>query len=303
MRILIIDDCSDARMLAKARLAAEGHEILVAQTGTEGLEQACREMPDLVLLDVDMPDISGFEVCRKLKADDKLNMVPVIFVSGSAAISDKVRGLDLGAVDYVTKPYDAFELRARVRAALRTKRLQDILRDRAMIDPLTELANRRAFDENLHQEWARAARYSLRLALIMADIDHFKRVNDEYGHPAGDEVLRQVARRLSANFRDSDMLFRYGGEEFVAILPETSAEGAMGLADRLRAAVCANPIIAANRELTITASFGVSDNVTVKEPSQLVQASDVSLYQAKSDGRNCVRSVTPATPQQTAPAA
>jgi diguanylate cyclase (GGDEF)-like protein len=294
MKILLIDDSPDALAVAKARLAKENIDIICADGGIDGLEMACRERPDLILLDVDMPDMTGFEVCRRLKSDEALNLIPVIFVSGSGGASDKVKGLDLGAVDYVTKPFDEFELRARVRAALRTKHLQDILRDRAMIDPLTELANRRAYDMRFGQEWSRAQRHALPLSLIMADIDNFKRVNDQHGHQAGDEVLRQVARRLNRDFRNCDMLFRYGGEEFAMILPETAIAGAVELAERLRVSLFAEPIRVGNAELTVTASFGVADNDGVTEPDTLVRGADQSLYQAKSDGRNCVRAAVAA---------
>jgi diguanylate cyclase (GGDEF)-like protein len=293
MKILIIDDSPDARDIAKARLDPEGHSILFARDGASGLASAASQNPDLILLDVDMPDLSGFEVCRRLKEDPALSGIPVIFVSGSGDISDRIKGLDLGAVDYVTKPFDAFELRARVRAALRTKWLQDLLRDRAMIDPLTELANRRAFDNRLEQEWARASRYALRLAMIMMDVDHFKNVNDEHGHQVGDEVLRQVARRFHMGFRQSDLLFRYGGDEFTLLLPETTAAYALELAERLRLGLCMEPVLASGMRLDVTASFGVADNNGLDKAEQLVAAADESLYQAKAEGRNGVRSASP----------
>ena len=158
-----------------------------------GLKAARSEEPDLILLDLDMPDISGFDVCRSLKADAELCMIPVLFLSGSTTPEDKIVGLDLGAVDYVTKPFDAFELRARVRAALRTKHLQDMLFEHAHIDPLTGLPNRRALMERLQQEWARIERHGGRLSFIMADIDDFKSVNDRFGHHVGDKILQKVA--------------------------------------------------------------------------------------------------------------
>jgi diguanylate cyclase (GGDEF)-like protein len=296
MKILIIDDSSDARAIAKARLGPEGHSIVFAANGAEGLACAARENPDLILLDVDMPDLSGFEVCRRLKNDPAMSAIPVIFVSGSNDVPDKIKGLDLGAVDYVTKPFDAYELRARVRAALRTKRLQDLLRDRALIDPLTELANRRAFDDRLEQEWARAWRYTLCLSLIMVDIDHFKDVNDQHGHQVGDEVLRQVARRLHMGFRLSDLLFRYGGEEFTVLLPESTLVSASQLAERLRLGLCMEPVLVPGQRLDVTASFGVADNENMEKAEQLVAAADASLYQAKAQGRNAVCSVSPAVP-------
>ena len=241
MKVLIIDDSPDALRLAQHHLVPEGLEVRCADSGKAGLEMATREGPDLILLDVDMPGLSGLDVCRVLKDDAKLCMVPVIFLSGSGGPDDKIAGLDLGAVDYVTKPFDAFELRARVRSALRTKRLQDLLRDYALVDPLTELPNRRALDERLRQEWARLLRHGGHLSVIMADLDHFKQINDRCGHLVGDETLRQVARRLFEGCRQSDMACRYGGEEFVIIAPEAPLDAAVEFADRLRSAVGSRP--------------------------------------------------------------
>ncbi|KKL08451.1 hypothetical protein LCGC14_2575720, partial [marine sediment metagenome] len=178
MRVLIIDDSPQALAIAKAHLAKEGLEVLCADNGRAGLATAKSCNPDLILLDLEMPDVSGFDVCRALKAAGDVCMVPIIFLTGSEDVEDKVRGLDMGAVDYVTKPFDAFELRARVRAALRTKRLQDLLIEHAQIDPLTELWNRRALMDRLSQEWSRLQRHGGSLAFVMADLDHFKRVND-----------------------------------------------------------------------------------------------------------------------------
>lgn len=294
MKVLLVDDSVDARTVAKARLEPEGHDIICAEGGQMALNLAEKENPDLILLDVDMPGMSGFEVCRRLKSNDDLHLIPVIFVSGSGDAGDKVIGLDLGAVDYVTKPFDAFELRARVRAALRTKRLQDILRDKALIDPLTELGNRRAFDERLKLEWARAARYNLHLALIMADIDHFKNINDKHGHQIGDEVLRRIACRLSACLRECDAVFRYGGEEFATLLPETSLAGAVELAQRLCDQISSEPVQIGSKSLEVSASFGAAGGSDSIDAESLVGSADERLYQAKQEGRNCVRPKTKA---------
>ncbi|MCY2931669.1 MAG: diguanylate cyclase [Planctomycetota bacterium] len=289
MRILLVDDSPDAMAVAKARLAHEGHDILCAGGGKEGLAAAARENPDLILLDVDMPDMSGFDVCRRLKQEAATCSIPVIFLSGSGGTEDKVKGLDLGAVDFVTKPFDAFELRARVRAALRTKHLQDLLRKYALIDPLTELPNRRALDERLQQEWARLLRHGGNLSIIMADIDHFKNVNDQFGHAVGDEVLRQVERRLADGCRETDMPARYGGEEFVVVAPETAAQAAADFAERLRISICCRPLEAHGKTVAVTASFGVAGHEGLKSPEALVGAADEALYRSKAAGRNCVK--------------
>ena len=297
MKILIIDDSDADRTLAEIHLADEGHDIVSAGGGAAGLEAVAFEKPDLVLLDLKMPGMSGFEVCRRLQENDTWRMIPVIFLSGTDEIDDKIKGLDLGAVDFVSKPFNAFELRARVRVALRTKRLQDMLRDRALIDPLTELYNRRGFDDRLEQEWARSLRYETVLSLVMMDIDSFKKVNDLFGHPAGDSALRQVARRLADTCRQSDAPFRYGGEEFAFILPQSSAASAEDLAQRLRLAIASKPFTVAGEDLQLTASFGVASNEGMAERDLLITTADAALYQAKAAGRNCVRSAAPSCPK------
>jgi PleD family two-component response regulator len=192
MKLLIIDDDPAALEIAKVRLAKEPVDIACAEGGVIGLQMARRENPDLILLDVDMPDMSGFDVCRALKADIDLCMIPVLFLTGSIDAEDEIQGLDLGGADYIAKPFDAFELRARVRAALRTKRLQDILIEHAHIDPLTGLPNRRALMERLHSEWACIQEHGGRLPWIVAD-DRFYRINDGHGCEVGDRMLEQIA--------------------------------------------------------------------------------------------------------------
>lgn len=293
MKVLIIDDSSMALTLAKARLAREHLEILCAGGGREGLDIAQRELPDLILLDLDMPDMSGFDVCRALKADSALRMIPVIFLSGSAGLADKVMGLDLGAVDYVTKPFDGVELRARVRAALRTKYLQDLLIKHTQIDPLTGLGNRRALQDRLLQEWARVQRYGGVFAVIMADLDHFKAVNDTYGHPAGDRVLQEVAEVLAAQCRDSDVLIRYGGEEFSLILPTHHAQEAAVLAERCRLAIANLSVDTAGTTIRLSASFGVADSAGCASADEIIEQADKALYRAKQSGRNRVEITAP----------
>jgi two-component system cell cycle response regulator len=288
MKVLIIDDSPDALAIAKARLAGEGIEILCADGGCSGLAAAEREKPDAILLDLDMPDLSGFDVCRALKSNLELNMIPVVFLSGSSSPEDKIRGLNLGAVDYVTKPFDAFELKARVRAALRTKRLQDLLVEQGRIDPLTGLPNRRALTERLGQEWARIGRHGGIMSFVMADIDSFKVLNDTYGHQVGDEVLQEVARKIRESCRVNDLASRYGGEEFGIIVPETPAVGAFRVAERCRLAVEGISLEVDHGPVRPTASFGVADTAGVDSPDMLIHEADAALYRAKAAGRNRV---------------
>jgi two-component system, cell cycle response regulator len=288
MKVLIIDDDPDAMEVAKVRLAKEHLDIVCAEGGALGLEAAHRENPDLILLDVEMPDMSGYDVCQTLKADRELCMVPVLFLSGSNDTRDKVHGLDVGGVDYITKPFDAFELCARVRAALRTKHLQDLLSEYAHIDPLTGLPNRRALMQRLQAEWARIERHGGQLAFIMADLDHFKQVNDRYGHQVGDQVLQEVAGIFDRQSRKTNLPCRCGGEEFAIIVPDENASGAVCLAERCRRQIAESCANVKNQMVLTTASFGVADSSDAASLESLMVHADMALYRAKEAGRNRV---------------
>lgn len=292
MKVLIVDDSPETLAIARARLASDGLDVTCAENAGDGLEAARREQPDLILLDVDMPDMSGFEVCKVLKEDPELCLIPVIFLTGSGQTEDKIRGLDLGAVDYITKPFDAFELLARVRAALRTKHLQDLLARYAQIDPLTELANRRAMKDRLAEEWARVRRHDSSLSLIMADLDRFKRINDDFGHDVGDRMLREVAAVLKSNCRGCDLPGRYGGGEFAILVPGEDAEGAAGLAERCRAAIEDIRLDIDGDVVRTTASFGVADAAALASEEDLIRSADKAMYRAKCAGRNRVELAT-----------
>jgi diguanylate cyclase (GGDEF)-like protein len=287
-RLLLVDDDAESLAVARARLADDGIEIFYATGGSAGLEAAKSQHPDLILLDLDMPDMSGFDVCRILKADPELCMIPVLFLSASATSDDKVRGLDLGAVDYITKPFDTCELRARVRSTIRTKELQDLLIEHAHIDPLTGLPNRRALMDRLQMEWARLQRHRGELSLIMADIDDFKRVNDTYGHSVGDKVLQEVAQTIARQCRETDLPARYGGDEFAVVVPNQGISGAVHLAQRCRWEIERVNVPAKGTPLRPTASFGVADAVGVPGAELLLDHADQALYQAKAAGRNRV---------------
>jgi diguanylate cyclase (GGDEF)-like protein len=215
-------------------------------------------------------------------------LIPVLFLSASQDVKDKVRGLNLGAMDYVTKPFDGYELRARVRSALRAKRFQDMLVQYALMDPLTETANRRSLDNRLEEEWQRGRRHDHPLALVMVDIDHFKSVNDDFGHHVGDVVLRHVADRLKKQCRSSDLVARFGGEEFAIILPHTTWEEAKQFAERCRCAIEAAPVEIDGQQIDITASLGLSDSEHAESVEQMIRQADDALYDAKDSGRNGV---------------
>jgi len=244
-----------------------------------------------VLLDIGLPNVDGFEVCRRLKEHPATRGIPVIFLTGTADTESKVRGLDLGAVDYVTKPFDQVELRARVRAALRAKRLQDILEQQSHLDGLTGLWNRRYLDQRLESELNVARRYGRPLSLVLVDVDHFKRVNDDHGHLFGDIVLQGIAEGLRAYARRSDIVARYGGEEFAILLTDTNLRSAMYVSERLRSSAENRHFEARTEIVNVTASFGVAcseDLAAELTPEALLKAADLALYASKDAGRNCV---------------
>jgi diguanylate cyclase (GGDEF)-like protein len=291
-KVLAIDDSKPIHALLKARLADEPIELHNAMDGESGLRMAAELCPDLVLLDVDMPQPDGFEVCRRLKGQATTAGIPIIFLTGASSTEEKIKGLDLGAVDYITKPFDPAELRARVRASLRNKFVVDLLAKRAMIDGLTGLWNRAYFDQALLAQLSLTRRSKVPLSCIMLDIDHFKSVNDRYGHPMGDQVLRGVGQLLMESCRVEDIVCRYGGEEFAVIVPNSTAPKAAELAERLRVALAAQSHSHRGEPIRVTASQGVADSAHA-EPSMLVEQADKALYAAKESGRNCVRIAEP----------
>lgn len=289
--ILIVDDTpGNIEILASV---LKDYELLVATSGEEALELAAAANPDLILLDVVMPDIDGFELCRRLKADDNTRKIPIIFVTAMNQEVDEALGLDIGAIDYITKPISAPIVKARVRNHLELKRSRDILERQSMIDGLTGVANRRRFDEFLEQEWRRAMRNRLPISLILLDVDFFKRYNDKYGHLAGDDCLRKVARVIAQMlYHPADLVVRYGGEEFACILPETDTSGAVEVAQRLKDGVETLQIPHGRSTVAgyVTISLGVATAIPHPDtpPTLLIEAADRLLYEAKHAGRNRV---------------
>ena len=289
MKVLIIDNDQSMLDIAAARLRDDDVEVLCATGGQAGLDMAAAHRPDVILLDVDMPGMSGFDVCRILKADDELHMIPIIFLTAMEDTAEKVKGLDLGATDYITKPFDAFELRARVQAALRTKLLEDMLIECALIDPLTALPNRRAFMQRAQAEWARSQRKQSVFSIIMADVDRFKDVNDRHGHAMGDRLLREIARAITSQCRQTDTPSRHGGEEFAILVPAETAPAAASLAERCRHSIEQIRLHLEGCDLHATASFGVADSVSAGSLDEVIERADQAMYQAKNAGRNTVR--------------
>ncbi|GAB0057071.1 Response regulator PleD [Candidatus Magnetaquicoccaceae bacterium FCR-1] len=293
--ILIVDDES-INIAVLTDILEERYEILFATDGKKAMELAKTAQPDLILLDVKMPGMDGHEVCARLKEERDTANIPIIFVTAMSDVNDEARGLELGAMDYITKPVSPPVVKARVRNQIELKNARDQLMRLAITDGLTGLSNRRHFDGALEKEHQRLARSRGLLSLILFDLDHFKAFNDTYGHLAGDDCLRQVGGMvLQTLTRVADLGARYGGEEFVCLLPETSHDGAVVMAEKLRAGIQGLKIPHAKSSAAkmVTTSLGV---VTVRciagrSPLHVVALADEQLYAAKSAGRNRVQAL------------
>ena len=291
--ILIVDDMtSNIQVLANA--LQDDYRIKVATSGERAIDIARSESPpDVILLDIMMPELDGYEVCKRLKSDPSTSAIPIIFVTALSDAADEEKGLNLGAVDYITKPFHLPIVKARVRNHLSLKLKTDLLEELSHIDGLTHIANRRHFDEVMEKETRRIHRMAQPISILMLDVDYFKPFNDNYGHGLGDECLVQVAKTMTHELkRPNDLLARYGGEEFVVLLPETPLAGAIKVAEDLRAAVEAlnfpHKYSAVADHVTI--SVGVASNEVSQESAvdELLKRADAALYQAKAAGRNRV---------------
>ena len=290
-RLLAIDDSELIHRLLETRLQGERLELHGATSSEDGLKKSKSLKPEVILLDIALDGMNGFELLEKLKEDPETRNIAVIFISATGEPMDRVKGLDMGAIDFIAKPFDSFELKARVRSALRTQHLVKLLEQRAQLDGLTGLWNRRYFDQRMIQEISEAKRHSRPLSLVLCDIDRFKRLNDQFGHPFGDLVLEKVAQILSGG-RTSDIACRYGGEEFALILSSTNISMGHEVAERLRMAI-ESIVWPGNPDLVVTASFGICDTQNLFEditPETMLKNADSALYKAKQSGRNRVES-------------
>ena len=289
--ILVVDDSPENLQVISAVLKQD-YRVKVAINGERALALAtAAEPPDLILLDVMMPGMDGYEVCARLKQNPVTARIPVLFVSSRDDEEDEARGLSLGAIDYIVKPIRPSIVQARVRNHIELKRSRDLLEQLTTQDHLTGISNRRRFDDSLAQEWQRAAREQTPLSLVAIDIDHFKAYNDHYGHPQGDQCLIRVARALATCVtRPTDLVARCGGEEFAGLLPSTDSTGAARLAGQMRAAIEAEGLEHARSPTHphVTISLGVATVVPQAEESAqlLVDLADAALYEAKGAGRN-----------------
>lgn len=286
--ILVVDDEPDKRHLLATALQLEGYKVETARDGIEGLAAIESHPPDLVICDVMMPRMDGFEMVRRVRANPETAFIPIIIQSAvNRGSRDLRRGAQVGALDFITDPTDLELLIARARTLLDYKNFLDTYKEAANTDHLTGLANRRRFERQLEREVTRTKRYGRSFCLLLIDIDHFKAVNDTYGHPVGDEVIVQLASTLQAGTRGIDTVARVGGEEFAVILPETGITGGSEVANRLRESISKMGLpVGVER---VTASIGITEfSASAGDGSELYAATDAALYEAKRGGRNRV---------------
>ncbi|UUY06490.1 diguanylate cyclase [Pseudomonas sp. J452] len=293
-RLLLVDD-QRINIQALYALFREQCDVFMATSGEQALQQCQKQLPDLILLDVVMPDMDGHAVCRQLKADPLTQHIPIIFITAQKSEADEVKCFELGAVDFISKPINPVIVQARVRTQLTLKLQSDLLRTQALLDGLTGVANRRRFEEELQNDWRQCLREQSALSVILLDIDHFKAYNDHYGHQRGDSTLRQVAQALAATLcRPYDLLARYGGEEFVCLLPGTGLAGAVAVAQKMEEQVRKLGLEHQGSSVAkvVTISLGVVSLVpgVGMDPQALVAAADAQLYEAKRGGRAQVSS-------------
>jgi two-component system, cell cycle response regulator len=290
VKILVVDDNAELRLIIEALLTQHGWEVVTATNGDEAYAFLQKDdAPPLAIVDWMMPGMSGPELCRKLRESDETGRTYILMLTGRRETDDMVTALDSGADDFIAKPFNVDELQARLRAAQRLIIQREQLRTQANIDELTGILNRAAIRETLSRALEQASRENTAVSVVVCDADRFKQVNDAYGHPVGDAVLRGLAKRLRAVLRPNDAVGRYGGEEFLIVLPGSWLENAMAVAKRLRENVCGEPLQTSAGLLPMTVSLGVAsgngDNLTL---DNLISEADQALYLAKQRGRNRV---------------
>jgi diguanylate cyclase (GGDEF)-like protein len=295
-KVLVADDDSVTRSVLKGLLGKRGYEVIVAQDGLDAYDiLQSPDAPALAIIDWMMPRLDGIELCRKLRQSPRHAFIYIVMLSGRREKQDFITGLEAGADDYVGKPFDIDELHARMRAGQRVLACYEHLRSQANEDDLTGLFNRGAITEVLRRELEHASRDGTPTSLILADVDHFKQVNDAYGHGTGDVVLRELARILQSSIRTYDVAGRFGGEEFMIVVPGCELSRAVQVAERLRRAVGRQPIGTDEGALPITISLGVACSEGLEiEQAALIEATDMALYRAKRGGRNRVEPPPPA---------
>jgi len=286
--ILVIDDDVSIHRAVERRLEGVVDQVLKADSPIKGLQIAIQDKPDVILLDVNMPQIDGFKVCRNLQENPTTRDIPIVFLTADQSPGNLAKALDAGASDYISKPFNAIELEARVRVALRTKQMIDLLRERARIDAVTGLNNRAAMDDNLIAVTAAFKRTGQPLAFLMIDLDHFKIINDTYGHGVGDDVIRRVGASIRASCRAYDIACRFGGDEFGVILAQADTATAEQISKRILEKINSITIRAGGDEIKVACSGGLASATELPsdfESADLLKAADEALYRAKSEGR------------------
>lgn len=288
--ILIVDDDPQVSLLIQCLLNEEHYQVDVAHSGKEVLSRNDLKSFDLILLDINMPGINGYELCNELKESNETNEIPIIFLTGNCLPEDKVEGFQCGAIDYVTKPFHGSELLARIKNHLELKHNQDYLKELALMDGLTKLYNHSYIHERLSEEISKTKRHNLELSLIMIDLDDFKLINDTFGHKLGDSVLKKVASSITDVLREEDIAGRYGGEEFLIILPNTDNSSAYNVAEKIRNAV--KNLKWEPKALKITLSGGVY-SFSGETVNEFIEKADLLLYNAKDTGKDQIMTGQP----------
>ena len=298
--ILLVEDDKIQGKATKDYLESTGYKVVWAEDGKSAIKAVKTKAIDLIVLDLVLPDINGNEVCRWLKLNQDTRGLPIIMLTAKSSTNDKVTSLTAGADDHLSKPFNESELGARIYACLRTKALQDELRDKnrqleevlskvevlAITDPLTHLYNRRHFENLIENEFANTARYKSPATCLMIDVDYFKSVNDEYGHRTGDVVLKEISNIIKSCLRKVDTVARWGGEEFVVLLPRTKKEDSYVAAERILNTISEYTFTGVKRQVTVSIGIAGIPDPSIDTAEKLVDASDVAMYEAKSSGRN-----------------
>jgi len=295
LTILVIEDHPDQRDLLAIVLQREGYNVVTAGNGIEAMEKLQKEDVQIALSDIMMPKMDGFELIKSIRNDPALKGIYLILITARIQEGDRVRGLDLGADDYITKPFSFSELLARVRVGSRVVQYQQNLEYQTQIDPLTGLFNRRAFERKIAEEFERARRYNHSLSILLLDIDNFKTINDTYGHHGGDTALVKISEILRERTRRSDFPARYGGEEFVLILPETHQDSALQVANKIHEEIRSRTFGTDTRPFTLTVSIGLSSTSTkhYTDWRQTLDDADQAMYVAKNSGKDRVEVCMP----------
>ena len=301
--ILVVEDETNSRLLLKTYLTSDDYNVKLARSGEEALEIAAAHPPSVIILDIILPGMNGYEVCKRLKHSIRTSFIPIILVTALRGNDERVQGIEAGADDFISKPFNRVELLTRIKSLLRIKALNDALEQKieelekakaklrklAVTDGLTGLYNYRAFRRQLHMEIQRSKRFSLPVSLLMMDIDHFKVYNDRFGHLNGDRVLKRFAQILHENIREVDCLARYGGEEFALILPGTDKKSAKIVAEKVRRLVERSPFPMEKKlpKKRVTISVGVASYPEdTRDEEEFIRLSDTAMYRAKKSGRN-----------------